>query len=72
MKDFLDKHYKKDCILNVDFQKDDDLLNYFFLLKTDKIVLNPELSKEEIRKLQKMVNEGYQHSIKINIGNSKK
>ncbi|SFN66933.1 hypothetical protein SAMN05421594_3749 [Chryseobacterium oleae] len=46
-------------------------LNNFFIIKIDRIVLNPELSKKEIEKLRMIIDEGYQLSIKVNVGKLK-
>ncbi|WP_294250408.1 hypothetical protein [uncultured Chryseobacterium sp.] len=47
-------------------------LKEFFLLKEDKIFHHPNLSLEEVGKLRKLINEGYELTMKINIGSPKK
>ncbi|PJJ64357.1 hypothetical protein [Chryseobacterium geocarposphaerae] len=43
-------------------------LNDFFVLKQNKIVLNEGLSIKDIYKLRKIIDEGYELELKINIG----
>ncbi|MCI3938121.1 hypothetical protein MQX03_12985 [Chryseobacterium aahli] len=47
-------------------------LNHFFLLEDDRILHNTDLSLEEVNKMRKLINEGYELTMKINIGNPKK
>lgn len=45
-------------------------LNEFFYLKNNRIILNTDLSKKEVDKLRIIIDEGYELSMKINIGKS--